>query len=104
MSLQVKHTDMIKKFRKKPVVIDALQFTGSNDVVVMEFVGKRLKKGQDRPDGLHGAQSDFVPYLIIPTLEGNMKCSQFDYVIKGVNGEFYPCKPNIFEKTYVPAE
>lgn len=91
---------MIKKYRKKPVVMEALQFTGNNDVVCMEFVGKRLEKGQDRPDGLHGAQSDYIPYLLIPTLEGDMKCSQFDYIIKGIKGEFYPCKPEIFKATY----
>lgn len=40
------------------------------------------------------------PYLKIETLEGIMKASVGDYIIKGVNGEFYPCKPDIFEKTY----
>ena len=38
--------------------------------------------------------------IIIPTLEGDMKCSKRDYVIKGIQGEYYPCKPNIFEQTY----
>lgn len=91
---------MVQKFRKKPVVIEAIQFTGHNDIVIMQFTGEKLQKGQYRPDGLHGAQSDFIPYLIIPTLEGRMKCNQFDYVIKGISGEFYPCKPDIFKKTY----
>ena len=45
-------------------------------------------------------KKDELPYLVIPTLEGNMIASLGDYVIKGVNGEFYPCKPDIFEKTY----
>ena len=49
-------------------------------------------------------ETDGSPYLLIPTLEGDMKCSKWDYVIKGVKGEFYPCKPDIFELTYEEVE
>lgn len=90
---------MPKKYRKKPVVVDALQWTGSNLSEVKEFVGDKLiysimdaawEVGKGRPRVL----------MKIKTLEGEMFCSDNDYIIKGVNGEFYPCKPDIFEKTY----
>lgn len=86
-------------YRKKPVVIEAVQFKGFNKEngqvqlsekpqwLVMEF-GKKVLFF-DEPN-----------VLIIKTLEGDMKASVGDYIIKGVNGEFYPCKPDIFEKTY----
>lgn len=75
------------KFRKKPVVIDAVQWTGDNldDVAAFfpemsySFLGRRLK---------------------VFTLEGEHIARPGDWIIKGVNGEFYPCKPDIFEKTY----
>lgn len=78
------------KFRKKPVVIEAIQFLGNSEEVE-EFVGKLLNyligKG-----------------LVIPTLEGDMYASYGDWIIRGVNGEYYPCKPDIFEKTYERVE
>ena len=80
------------KYRKKPVVIEACQFDGnirSIDDFPISEVGK-FKVGSE--NGQY--------YLIIPTLEGDMKALSGDWVIKGVNGEFYPCKPDIFEKTY----
>jgi hypothetical protein len=43
-------------------------------------------------------------FIMIETLEGDMKCNEEDWIIKGVNGEFYPCKPDVFEKTYEPVE
>ena len=79
------------KFVKKPVVIEACQFDGANITEVENFVGKKL------PTVI---SSNEDTQLVIPTLEGDMKASKGDYVIKGVNGEFYPCKPDIFEKTY----
>ena len=82
---------MIQKYKKKPVVIEVVQFIGSNYKEVCDFVGKELQKLYN----LGGVLS-----LIIPTLEGNMKAERGDYIIKEVNGEFYPCKPDIFEKTY----
>lgn len=83
----------MKKFRKKPVVIDAVQFVAESIDFngVLEFCTKaRVKKA---------VLSDDI-YLEIPTLEGNMLASDGDWIIKGVNGEFYLCKPDIFEKTY----
>lgn len=82
---------MIWKYRKKPVVIEAVQFIGSSYQEVCDFIGKELSKHYN----IGGVVS-----LIIPTLEGNLKADKYDYIIKGVNGEFYPCKPDIFEKTY----
>jgi len=89
---------MVRKFRKKPVVIEAVQFTGSGESAteVTRFAGRRttMKKVRDQ----FGDGRDYD--LIIPTLEGDMVASPGDYVIKGVKGEFYPCKPDIFYATY----
>lgn len=80
------------KFRKKPVVIEAVRWTGENLSEVVKFMGA----GQ--------YQQDFVSNdLVIPTLEGEMKASPGDWIIRGVKGELYPCKPDIFEMTYEPA-
>lgn len=75
------------KFRKKPLVIEAVQFIG-NYAECLAFC-PIAKDPVDNKDT-----------LIIPTLEGEMRVSFGDWIIKGVNGEFYPCKPDIFEKTY----
>jgi hypothetical protein len=72
-------------FRKKPVVIEAVQWSGLNNNEVRDFC---------RPVKLQDGK------LRIPTLEGHIWASPGDWIIKGVNGEFYPCKPDIFEKTY----
>jgi hypothetical protein len=80
------------KYRKKPVVIEAVQFTGKNDAEVMAFCP------------IARDPVDKKPNLIIPTLEGEHLCSVGDWVIKGVAGEFYPCKPDIFERTYEKVE
>ena len=77
----------MKKYRKKPVIIEAVQFTGNNVDEMLEFA----KDSFNNPS---------TSEIVIPTLEGNMMVSIGDYVIKGVNGEFYPCKPDIFDKTY----
>ena len=94
------------KYRKKPVEIEAVQLTWANWVEVCDFV--QLPWG---PEGVHGCYSDKGVEsdsgekigLIIPTLEGNMLANENDYIIKGVHGEFYPCKPDIFEETYEPS-
>ena len=88
------------KYRKKPVVIEAIQYNNTNFSEIEKFVGKQLQSDL-RSDA--GYKAGTVPPLIdviIPTLEGDMRASYGDYIIKGVNGEFYPCKPDIFEKTY----
>jgi hypothetical protein len=80
------------QYRKKPVIIEAVQLEDleiPNLMEIQQFVGL----GED----IFKVVSDG---LIIKTLEGDMKASIGDFIIKGVNGEFYPCKPDIFEKTY----
>lgn len=82
------------KYRKKPVIIEAIQFEDNSDriIEIHEFMGgDTIRVNYEDGDN---------PYLKIETLEGIMKASVGDYIIKGVNGEFYPCKPDIFEKTY----
>lgn len=92
----------IKKFRKKPVVIEALQWTGHNATEIMLFVGQRLKY-TSVPHQIEREKDD-IPndaYQIeIPTDEGVMTASKLDWIIKGIKGEFYPCKPDIFAATY----
>lgn len=81
------------KYRKKPVVIEAIQYTGNNKVEIYNFVGM-----------VSGAYPDETDSIFIQTLEGLMEGSVGDYIIKGVKGEFYPCKPDIFEATYEKVE
>jgi hypothetical protein len=73
------------KYRKKPVEIDAIQWTGDNKLEIFDFCNMSYITDQE---------------LKIQTLEGSMIASIGDYIIKGVMGEFYPCKPDIFEMTY----
>lgn len=86
------------KYRKKPVVIEAVQWNGGNYQEICQFVGRNLER--DASELCNGVPS----LILIPTLEGVMEASVYDYIIKGVNGEFYPCKPDIFAKTYELAE
>ena len=82
------------KYRKKPVVIEAVRWTGRNLQEIIDFCGSENIGPIER-------RIDFD--LIIKTLEGDHKALRGDWIIKGVNGEFYPCKPDIFEKTYEEA-
>lgn len=82
------------KYRKKPVVIEAVQFKDdSSDTIIelQEFMRSDLRVSYADPDN---------PVIKIESLEGVMDASIGDFIIKGVNGEFYPCKPEIFAKTY----
>ena len=86
------------KYRKKPVVIDAFQLkSGILLTDIYSFFGVF-------------SDDDFKPFdfvddkIIIKTLEGDMTAIQGDYIIKGIKGEFYPCKPDIFEQTYDKAD
>lgn len=85
---------MIKKYKKKPVIIEAIQFKDNADCIlaIHEFMGQENTRinYEDKAN----------PYVKIKTLEGIMEASVGDYIIKGVNGEFYLCKPDIFAKTY----
>lgn len=82
---------MVKKYIKKPVVIEAVPWTGNNVEEIIEFCGSDNAMIQDEY---------FVTKLYILTLEGRMEANVGDYIIKGVAGEFYPCKQSIFNKTY----
>ena len=80
----------IKKYRKKPVEIDAVQFNGWNFGEIYDWML-----------GFKGVHSScYKETMTIKTLEGDMTANVGDYIIKGVKGEFYPCKPDIFEQTY----
>jgi len=81
------------KYRKKPVVIEAERFTGNNWEAMGEFVGGKASIAKEYRKDI----------LLIETLEGTMRADAGDWIIKGVKGEFYPCKPDIFEQTYGPA-
>lgn len=88
---------MINKYVKKPIVIEAIQFINDSPETIMEineFMNlEKLRVNFNIPN---------KPAVIIPTLEGDMRAEIGDYIIKGINGEFYPCKPDIFVKTYIP--
>jgi len=92
----------MNQYRKKPVVIEAMLLTRDSAMKVYEWVHdcKAIKTDMD----LH-RWDDYISFLEkrgmkIETLEGCMKAQFGDYIIKGVQGEFYPCKPDIFEATY----
>lgn len=76
-------------YRKKPVVIEAVQFTGNNDWEIAKFEQAAWHRAGDN--------------LVIHTLEGNMVAQPGDWIIRGLQGELYPCKPDIFEQSYEPA-
>ena len=80
------------KFRKKPVVIEAIQYDGSTKSAldILAWIGRA------------GGQK--LNVLSIETLEGTMEARVGDWIIKGIKGEFYPCKPDIFAATYEPVE
>ncbi len=84
-----KENPRVRQYRKKPVVIEAVRFTTETN----------LRKSF--PDiEIWNGKSDSVIEVYIKTLEGKMKISEWDYIIKGVKGEYYPCKPDIFKETY----
>ena len=76
------------KFRKKPVVIEAIQYDGSR-----ENLAAILKLG-------NSSIMLYPDHLVIKTLEGNHRADKGDWIIRGIKGELYPCKPDIFEQTY----
>lgn len=82
-------------FRKKPIIIEAFRFTDETKNRVFNWVTTNRRAAFENDDFENGD-----PCMYIDTLEGEMKVSIGDWVIKGVNGEFYPCKADIFEKTY----
>ena len=81
-------------FRKKPVVVEAVRWDG-NLTTIEKMLAGSITESVGQELGSHD--------LVIPTLEGEMRANFGDWIIKGVNGELYPCKPDIFAKTYEPA-
>lgn len=87
----------MNRFRKKPVVIEAVQWDGTAEgagpIINWVLEGEQVARYLD----------DATPHILqIQTLEGDMNATAGDWIIKGVQGEFYPCKPDIFDATYEP--
>lgn len=87
-----------RKFRKKPVVIEAIHLGDAAPDEVIAFMGGEEKRNVDFSMNFKTGE------IRIVTLEGTMHASHGDWVIRGVKGELYPCKPDIFDATYEPAE
>lgn len=91
------------KYRKKPVVIEAFRIGIDTipDWFVNNVIDRFITLRSDAPDDCHIEQrKDYKTWCEIKTLEGTMTGNYGDYIIKGINNEIYPCKPDIFEKTY----
>ncbi len=90
------------KYRKKPVVIEAVQLRWDtwSEMCDHAGVGRLL---DNKPQGVEGLPNNAIG-MDIPTLEGLMRADENDWIIKGVKGEIYPCKPDIFEATYEPVK
>ncbi len=90
------------QFRKKPIVIEAVRWDGTNWDEVVSFLGFPENGHGDTETMYHHSQDDQRMAIVIHTLEGDMSAELGDWIIKGVKGEFYPCKADIFELTYEP--
>lgn len=88
----------LRTFKKKPVEVEAMQFTSETAPEVREWLWAHSVPHSYVCIDL--ADCDAGHDLVIETLEGQMKANEGDFIIKGVKGEFYPCKPDIFEATY----
>lgn len=102
---------MMAKYRKRPVVVEAVQWNGNNLMEIVSFMRGLSQIGFRKSLDVSSVEfqkwTDYEAIvdrdgLTVNTLEGKMKANIGDYIIKGVNGEFYPCKLDIFEKTYDP--
>jgi len=92
------------KFKKRPVVVEAIQYLNSNKEEIEKFVGVELKSIPWSETAYIAGMGPPLFMLMIPTLESPHEAIPGDWIIKGVQGEFYPCKPDIFEKTYEKVE
>lgn len=84
------------KYTKKPVEIEAVQWLNGKISEVTPWISEALNKMPTE----NGAITRYGDDIFIQTLEGEMKAINEDYIIKGIKGEIYPCKPDIFELTY----
>jgi hypothetical protein len=93
---------MIKKYIKKPVQIEAIQLKEDNIIEVFDFLDGANYKETKSAEELEDFSKAMLEqgYIEIETLEGIMKANFGDYIIKGIKGEFYPCKSDIFIATY----
>ena len=89
---------MLRRYVSRPVEIEAVRFTPATRDYIIELTGCRHQASDE--DGCIYETAN----LFISTLEGEMMASPGDYIIRGLEGEFYPCKPSIFEKKYLPRE
>lgn len=83
------------QFRKKPVVIEARQLVREDGPDLADWCGGKWLSLYGRGD-----RGEDISHIVIPTLEGDHRADLGDFIIKGVKGEFYPCKPDIFDATY----
>lgn len=90
------------KYRKKPVVVEAVQWTGENREEIRKFCNNRGVFFTPVRQDTEGRVTKWR--LLIDSLEGLMYAETGGYIIKGVNGEYYPCKPDVFAKTYEAVE
>lgn len=86
---------MPQRFKKRPVVIEAVQYDGNNASTILDWITRA--SGRASMWVGNGTRK-----IAIPTLEGTMYADSGDWIIRGVAGEFYPCKPDIFSATYEP--
>lgn len=87
------------RYRKKPIAIEAVQWTGQNLKEIMNFVGSSLECNINDAVWRKSAEKPHMPMSIM-TLEGPVNVTVGDYIIKGFKGEFYPCKKDVFNATY----
>ena len=85
----------MRKFRQKPVVVEAVQFVGENEPEIWDFLGDSYHSSSD-----FGTSEGNSTSITIKTPEGEKDVDMGDWIIKGVGGDVYPCKPDIFEQTY----
>lgn len=88
------------KYRKNPVVVEAIQYTGDNIVEIIKFMQECARGDKTRYLRFDATRGEYF----IETLEGKYILTEGDYIIRDIKGEFYPCKPDIFEQTYEKAD
>ena len=90
------------RYRKKPIEIEAIQYTGDNGQEIANFMHVSVPELRTHVDAVLRTDGDYRKYnhIYINTPEGTMTANCGDWIIKGVKGEFYPCKPDIFDATY----
>ena len=91
----------VQRYTKLPITIEAIQFNGGNASDIARWVDPMVSENE-LPEGWWIAADGNGAGLMVPTTEGVMRADIGDWIIKGVKGEFYPCKPDIFAMSYRP--